>query len=234
MVRLVLDRSRALRGARLSRMHASLPAGTAASTAWSASRSMTGPLQSTLLRHAVSYFSEQLSAELGKAPSVATMAKLVSTVRVLAPAATVAALQDGLACAAVACFVCSHTRAAATHATFAMLPAVQMNYQNKDNLVGAMIVAGYDDLEGGQVRRLWPRPTVQVFLVVQVTSLAVAHTLSQAVRVSALCADCADRTLRLHTRPREPGVRLPHRWHSHPREMGSGRQRLNIHLGSTG
>lgn len=31
------------------------------------------------------------------------------------------------------------------------LPRCQMNYNNKDNLVGAMIVAGYDEQAGGQV-----------------------------------------------------------------------------------
>jgi 20S proteasome subunit beta 1 len=53
----------------------------------------------------VRYFSDQLAAELGAAPSVATVAKLVAT----------------------------------------------MNYQNKDMLMGALIVAGYDERGGGQV-----------------------------------------------------------------------------------
>ncbi|KAI8471905.1 MAG: nucleophile aminohydrolase [Monoraphidium minutum] len=53
----------------------------------------------------VRYFSEQLAAELGRAPNVATVAKLVAT----------------------------------------------MNYQNKEMLMGAMIVAGYDEQNGGQV-----------------------------------------------------------------------------------
>ncbi|MEW5300557.1 MAG: hypothetical protein WDW36_003482 [Sanguina aurantia] len=53
----------------------------------------------------VSFFVAQLTAELGKPPSVRTVAKLVQT----------------------------------------------MNYQNKDNLVGALVIGGYDEERGGQV-----------------------------------------------------------------------------------
>ncbi len=32
------------------------------------------------------------------------------------------------------------------------LPLIsQMNYQNKDHLIGALIIAGFDDQKGGQV-----------------------------------------------------------------------------------
>jgi hypothetical protein len=44
-----------------------------------------------------------------------------------------------------------------------MLCAMQMNYQNKDALMGAMIVAGYDDQKGGQVMAIgkhWTGPLV--------------------------------------------------------------------------
>lgn len=30
--------------------------------------------------------------------------------------------------------------------------SLQINYQNKDNLIGALIIAGFDDVKGGQVR----------------------------------------------------------------------------------
>ena len=38
-----------------------------------------------------------------------------------------------------------------TKAPLTLPPSPQMNYQNKDHLVGALIIAGFDDNKGGQV-----------------------------------------------------------------------------------
>lgn len=63
---------------------------------------------------------------------------------------------------------------------------MQMNYNNKANLVGAMLVAGYDKLNGGQVRD--PLQTVA-------DRLAAWHSMNHgrmlvvvSVRLASLCA----------------------------------------------
>lgn len=48
-----------------------------------------------------------------------------------------------------------------------------MNYQYK-HLVGAMIVAGWDEQEGGQVRSCWPADTAHHLLLVLCCALLAA------------------------------------------------------------
>lgn len=106
------------------------------------------------------YFADQLAGELGQEPSVQTVAKLVSTVRESADRGlsareqwtTIVLLHCTLA-AALLESVASPLRSTYTQTlpNTQHLHKKQMNYQNKEMLMGAMIVAGYDAQRGGQV-----------------------------------------------------------------------------------
>jgi hypothetical protein len=92
----------------------------------------------------VRYYSEQLAVELGQAPTVATVAKLVSTVR--------GGVWGGRHCMESGPTL-QEQQAVQYRAHYVLPPTnpSQMNYQNKEMLMGAMIVAGYDEQKGGQV-----------------------------------------------------------------------------------